>query len=168
MKTASALIATIFMLLSGTTAHARDLLNLPQTSNATWFRYFVAGEDARKSNNEPLAQKYYLAALADVEQQNNPKQGDPFFLIRLSALEQRLTELYKAKVEKAAADEKSLELRKEQTGVLGRIATLNERLIPESDKNRLREASRERATEAQAELKKAMAAAGQQPPKVDK
>jgi hypothetical protein len=160
MKTAFVAIATIYLLLTASSAHARDLLNLPETSNAVWFRYYVAGESARKSNNEALAQKYYLAALADVEHQANPKQGDPFFLIRLSALEQRLTELYKAKVDSAAADDKSLDLKKEQSEVLTRIAVLNERLIPEADKNRLREAARERATAAQTEFKKAVEAAG--------
>ena len=120
-----------------------------------------------KKQDQALAKRYWIAALDDLDKANvSAKNGDVFFSVRMSVLEQRLTEMYQADVnaltksQTSPGTEKEISLRQEQAGVLERIARLNKRFI--NPTNILVGKSQERADTARKELDKAVAASKQQ------
>ena len=134
-------------------AHAHD--PLPPT-NAPWYRYYSAGADALAKHDEDTAKRYLFAALGMVEKEQKPGKGDPFFVVRLSALEQGITTMYpKDLAKQAGEDSAKLKLQEEQVAVLDRIAKLNQRVILPSDI--LVGKSQERYLKAREELNKNLA-----------
>ncbi len=155
MRIIPALLCCVVQLAWPCLVYSRD--PLPPTS-ATWYRYYSAGADALEKNEPELAKRYFFESLNTVEKATKPQTGDNFFVVRLSALEQGITNLYPKDWSKESSDEaKRLKRQTEQVEVLQRIAALNQRLIQPTDI--LVGKSKERYQKAREALDKALAEA---------
>ena len=150
------LLSLLVISLPAGAYNKQDPLGLPGASTALWYRYYGAGETALKQKDEQGAKKYWMAALDEIEKSMQFDSKDRFRVVRLSALEERLTEMYPENLSKDERPENErLKLQQEQVSVLGRIAKINERLIP---KDLLATKSKERFENARTELEKTLAA----------
>lgn len=129
-----------------------DFCGLPTTNTSLWYRYFSAGDDAFKKQDEETAKRYFFGALSELEKLNAPQRQDFFFIIRLSMLEQRMETMYKDDLAKISDDKpEKLKLKGEEVQVLDRIANINRKLVRRG--NRLLTASIERSEKAREEFK---------------
>lgn len=148
----------IWIIISTSTALAKevesDLMGLPVPCYDLWYRYYGAGEKALKSHDEALAKRNFLASLAELEKVTTRQSSkDLFFMVRISGIEKRLTDLYTNKVTATTGDDqKELAVRKEQVEVLDRLARVNRRIITPND--RLVIASQERYEAARKQYEK--------------
>jgi len=129
-----------------------DPLGLPgPPCTLPWYQYYAAGDAAL------TAERYWKAALTEAEKMQQFPTGDRFIKVRLSVLEERLTEMYPKDLSKNAdeGDKDKIEKQKDQVGVLLRIARINERVIKSNDI--LRSASVKRYQDAKTALDKAIA-----------
>jgi hypothetical protein len=123
---------------------------------ALWFSYFRAGEDAQLKNNESWAKRYWLQSLSEIEKVNSHATDDLDELVKISALEQALTNAYpKDWSNLQMPKDDAMNLRREQMSTLYRIARLNDRWVPKG--NLLLTKSRERYMIARRDYEKAVA-----------
>jgi hypothetical protein len=141
----------------------RFKLDLPD-SGALWYRYYQAGEDAAiTKHDEALAKKYYLAALAEIEQHPPVKGADMFLGPKLSALEVGLMDEYPKDWSRQGDSEEVMTLRKEQVDVYERIARINEYFAPPDDLLRIK--AKERYENLKKDYEKALAVAKAKQPR---
>jgi hypothetical protein len=120
-------------------------LDIPGPDDSSpWFRTYRAGEDAFAKGDLEQAKSTWLMSLTALEKSPPADRGrDPFFLVKISALERHLTESYPTDWSKFKDDPDSeLKIRQEQTITLYRIARINERLVPADDLLRIKSAER--------------------------
>ncbi len=132
----------------------QDIMSLPVPCYDLWYRYYSDGEKALKAHNEDLADKNFMAGLAELEKVNKKQSSkDLFFMVRISGIEQRLVERLTDKVAATNGDDqKELTMRKQQVDAYGRMARINERIIIPNDL--LVQRSKERFVEASKQYEK--------------
>jgi hypothetical protein len=143
--------------------HALPLkLNVPPDSSL-WFRYYQAGEDAMLKHDTELEKKYLLASLSELEKVKSTGPGDIMFLVKISALETYLEDLYPFDWTKAEGEDANvMKFRGEQVSTLYRIARINERFTDATDL--LRTKSKEHYENVRRDYEKAVATAKQSKP----
>jgi hypothetical protein len=106
-----------------------DIMGMPVDSGALWYRYLEGGELAKKKGDEDLARRYYMGSLASIERDPNPQKGDPFFLPRVSKLENSIINLYGSALSKEMDGDDKVKLATEQCNAYERMAKLNTRFV---------------------------------------
>lgn len=128
---------TIIMFASG--VHGKeaeaDIMGLPVPCYDTWYRYYSEGEKALKAHDESLAERNFLASLAELEKVTTRQSSrDLFFMVRISGIESRLCDMYTNKIASSNGDDqKELAMRKEQVDAYEKMARINRRIIFPAD-----------------------------------